>query len=154
LADRLPWERGDKPRHFIARRPEGTAEVWWHPTDTSGPEGWRWRVRCGETVDTGSEGSKQDAADRATGAWPTLVARERARRAKIDAAAKLEADLTEAHNAGRVDLMAFGVNETSEYQRLVHILDFVRRQGWLDGPLKPLVEAVSNELFRRRTRGK
>lgn len=152
--DRLPWQRGDRDKHFIATMPEGTAEIWWHETGAGTVEGWTWRIICGETRDSHPASSKQDAADKATEAWPKLVARERARVAKVDAQRQLEAQLEVAHRSSRVDVMAFGINETSDYQRLVDILDFIRRQGWLNGPLKALVEATSNELFRRRNRGR
>lgn len=154
LSDRIPWQKGDRDRHFVATLPDGTAELWWHPTDTTGPQGWRVRLIIGESrphvIDTSD---RQAASDQANAVLPNLIAKERARVAKIEARAKLEAQMTAAREAGTVDVMAFGL-ATSDYDRLVHILDFLRTRGWLGGSLKPLAEAASAELYRRRTGGR
>ncbi len=153
MSDRLPWQRGDRPKHFIARMPEGTAEIWWKDLDSSPPT-WMYRIEVGETKRQERVEDKQRAADRVTELWPDAVRAEQTRVAKLEAKRELEEQLTAANNSRRVDVLAFAINETSDYQRLVDILDFVRKQGWLNGPLKPLVEATSNELFRRRQRGR
>jgi hypothetical protein len=153
MSDRLPWQRGDRPDYFIATMPDGTAEIWHQETGAGTIKGWTWRIICGETRDSHPASSKQDAADKATEAWPKVLARERARMTKLEDRMKLEEQITAAHRSGRVDVMAFGLM-TSDYQRLIDINGFLRKQGWLGGPLKPLAEAVSNELFRRRSRGR
>jgi hypothetical protein len=151
VSERIPWEKGDRDRHFVAKMPEGTAELWWHSTDTSGPEGWRVRLVIGESRAHVIDASdKQAASDQANEVLPKLVAKERARVAKLKARAKLEAQMIAAREAGTVDVMAFGL-AASDYDRLVYILDYLRKQGWLGGSLKPLAEAVSQELYRRRT---
>ena len=116
------------------------------------PAGWEYRIDCGETIQRGRAADKQDAADKATAAWPGAVARERVRIGKIDAKRRLEEQMTAAWRSGAVDVMAFGI-AGSEYQRLVDMLGFMRQKNWLRSPLKPLAEAVSAELYRRRTGG-
>lgn len=153
MDDRIPWQRGDRDRQFVATFTGGTAELWWHPTDTTGPEGWRVRLIAGESRHVIDASDKQAASDQANAALPNLIAKERARVAKIEAWAKLEAQMIAAREAGTVDVMAFGL-ASSDYDRLVYILDFLRKQGWLGGSLKPLAEAASAELYRRRTSGR
>lgn len=133
--------------------PEGTAKVWWKEGDVS-PPGWCYRIEVGQSIRQDRFEGRQEAADRATQLWPDAVREENTRVAKIEARRELEEQLTAGHNSRRVDVLAFGINEAADYQRLVDILDFVRKQGWLSGPLRPLVEATSNELFRRRQRGR
>lgn len=147
--DRLPWKRGELPKHFVATMLEGRAEVWWKERDTSPPT-WRYRIDCGKTIKLDNAVSKQQAADQATAAWPDAVREERFRVAKIEESTRLEEQIESAHHAGTVDVMAFGLG-SSTYDRLIEINEFLRRKGMLEGPLKPLAEAVSEELFRRRT---
>jgi hypothetical protein len=51
---------------------------------------------------------------------------------------------------GDLPLSVFEI-ETADSKRLVRILDLVKAAGGLNGPAKPLAEACSAELFRRRT---
>jgi hypothetical protein len=152
MPDRLAWQKGDRPQHFIATMPEGIAEIWHQETGAGGVKGWRYRIKIGDTVHIFTATDKQQAADEANRAWPNVLREERARAGKIEAQDRLEEQLERAHSTGRVDVAAFALGG-SKYQRLVDMLDFIRRRGWLGGPLKPLVEAVSNELYRRRTGG-
>lgn len=72
---------------------------------------------------------------------------------KIEAQRHLEHQIEEGHRTGRVDVMSFGLR-SSDYARLIAINEILRAKGWLDGALKPLAEAVSAELYRRRSRSK
>ena len=73
--------------------------------------------------------------------------------AKIEAQLHLKHQIEEAHQTGRVDVMAFGLG-SADYTRLIAINEILRKRDWLGGPLKPLAEAVSAELFKRRSGGK
>lgn len=152
MADRLPWQRTDQPKRFAAVMPEGRAEVWWKDRDVT-PPSWCYRIQVGKTIGHGTTETNQAAADRATALWPDLVRQEQARVSKIEAQRHLEHAIEEAHHAGRVDVMAFGLG-SSDYARLIAINEILRTKGWLSGAVKPLAEAVSAELFRRRSGGK
>jgi hypothetical protein len=128
--------------------PEGTAEIWHQRTGPSGVAGWQGKLTAGKTIETFLANDKQHAADQATGFWPNVVRREQARVAKIEASAQLERQIDDAYAAGRVDVMSFGLG-ASDYDRLIEINVFLRHKHMLDGPLKPLAEAVSAELYRR-----
>lgn len=39
---------------------------------------------------------------------------------------KLETQLIAAHHAGRVEVMAFGIREATEYHQLTEILNFIK----------------------------
>jgi hypothetical protein len=78
---------------------------------------------------------------------------DRFRLAKIEELRRLEQQIGDTDAAGRVDVMVFGLG-SSPYDRLIQINEMLRAKSMLDGPLKPLVEAVSKELFRRRTSGR
>ena len=148
---RIPWTKTDEPDRFTAGLPDGgTAELWLH-AGAQATKGWHWRIRVGEATQSGVSTDRQQASDEANRMLPGILAKERARLAKVAAREKLEAELIAAREAGSVDVMAFGL-ASSDYDRLVHILDFLRKNGWLEGSLKPLAQAASQELYRRRTR--
>lgn len=147
---RIAWQKTGDPQRLTATVPEGgAAELWFH-SGAQGTRGWHWRVRVGQAVEAGIGTDRQHASDEANQMLPGVLAKERARLAKIAAKEQLEADLTAARDAGSVDVMAFGLG-SSDYDRLVHMLDFLRKKGWLEGSLKPLAQAASQELYRRRT---
>ena len=68
MSYRVPWQRGDRPQHFVAVTPEETAEVWWKQCDSS-PLGWCFRIEVGATIRQGSQDTKQLAANHATALW-------------------------------------------------------------------------------------
>lgn len=152
MSDRLPWQRGDKPGHFVAVLPEGRVELWRDESATAQLErGWRFRMIAGETVELvrSRQEDRQVAADEATRMWPNVLRKEQARVAAIEARDKLHRQIDAAFEAGSADVMAFGLG-SSDYERLMQIMDYLKRRNWLEGPLKPLREAVSEELYRRR----
>lgn len=149
MSARLPWARGDRTQHFKAKMPEGMAEVWYGQLGNTGSMGWQFRIAIGQTISVGTGSSKQGAADAATLSWPDIARREQVRVKQEAGRAALHAQI-EAASGGKLDVMAFGL-ATSEYDRLLEINDVLRRHSWLDGPLKPLAQAVSAELYRRRT---
>ena len=81
--------------------------------------------------------------------WPNVVRKERARVSKVEASAKLEAQIEAAWRSAELDVMAFGLG-SSTYDRLIEINTILQNRNWLEA-LKPLAEAVSAELYRRRT---
>jgi hypothetical protein len=153
MSDHLPWQRGDKPGHFISILPEGRVELWKEANASALLErGWRFRITVGETTElvrTRQE-DKQVAADEATRLWPNIVRKEQARVAAAEAKERLHRQIVDAYEAGIVDVMAFGLG-SSDYHRLMQIMEFIKRRNWLEGPLRPLRDAVSEELYRRRT---
>jgi hypothetical protein len=152
MSDRLPWQRADKPGRFVSIMPEGRVELWYNDEGAQMERGWCFRIMAGEAIELvrtyGAE--KQAAADEATRLWPGIVRKEEVRVARIEARKKLHQQIGAANDAGTVDVMAFGIG-SSDYDRLMEIMTFMSRRRWLDGPLKPLREAVSEELYRRRT---
>jgi len=153
MPERLRWERGSERHHFIAYptgdRRDGRAEVWWHPKGTDGPASWHYRLVFGETIESHPADSKQHAADQATANWEGVAGRERTRKAKQDEIDDLEAMINAALEVGVVSIAPFRL-DSSTYDRLVRINDILRTKGLLQGPLRPLAEAVSGELYRRR----
>lgn len=133
----------------MATTPEGMAEIWHQGTGPQGVAGWRGKLVAGETIETFTANDKQQAADQATEFWPNVIRREQARVDKIEASRQLEQQIDDAYAAGRADVMSFGLG-TALYDRLIEINTVLRHRRMLDGPLKPLADAVSAELYRRR----
>lgn len=153
MSERIRWQRTDTPQRFTADLPGGGTAELWHQAGGQTTSGWHWRMRIGETLEAGVARERQQASDEANRMLPGVLARERARVAKLEAKAELHRRLEAAYAAGGADVMAFAPR-AAEREELLEIMDFLRRRGWLDGPLQPLREAVSAELYRRRVEGR
>lgn len=148
---RFQWQR-DPDGGFIAY-PDGEAfpdrngQIEKRPHDASWP--WVWRARYGEARASDKSKTQQAAADAIREAWPALVERgaELASKAAEDEA--LRTLVQRMTMKGDLALGVFGI-EASDSDRLRRIIWLVKDAGGLDGPAKPLVDACSVELGRRR----
>lgn len=150
MLTRLPWRRSP-PRGYIAF-PEGEhlhgrrAEIRFSATSSTP---WLWHTHYDGAVDGGQEHHKQLAANKATEQWPItkrngiVLAAEEAEREV------LRTNVQRMMSKGDLPLGLFSI-ETAPAARLVAILDQIKAGGGLKGPAKPLVEAISAELYRRR----
>ncbi|HYD06020.1 MAG TPA: hypothetical protein VEC60_09845, partial [Reyranella sp.] len=113
---------------------------------------WQWWIRYDAAKRADHAMTMQGAADAATAAWPEMKL-EAARLAGIAAEEeRLRTDVRRMMAKGDLPLSIFGITE-SDSERLRHILWLIRDAGGLNGPAKPLVEACSAELYRRRLNG-
>jgi hypothetical protein len=155
-AERLPWRRHHEVRGFIAH-PEGGnppgryAEVRYEATSSTK---WRWSTKYDLASAGGLMPTSQEAADAATAAWPRVKAEaaELAQKAADDDA--LRTLVRRQCDKGDLPLSAFEI-ETSSAERLRAIIWLIRDRGPgpIVGPAKPLADACSAELFKRRTAG-
>jgi len=153
MSERLSWQRGDKPYHYVAH-PTGDPEecevsVHFGP----GPGGrpvWHYGIRAGRTMDGGNAEDKQSAADIATARWPAAVEREAAAVAAVEDVQDFMAMLQAARITGGVNIDAFGL-DTSSADRLYFLMRKV--QPYARGALRPLAAALDLELGLRRNAG-
>ena len=97
----------------------------------------------------GLEVTSQQAADAATAAWPGARARAAELAAAAAATDALDTLVRRQCDRGDLPLSAFEI-ETSPSDRLRDILWLIKDRGALGGPAKPLADACSAELYRRR----
>jgi hypothetical protein len=151
MANRIQWQRDGKGG-FIAY-PEGERfkdrfAAISHDKTSSVP--WQWWISYDAAKKADHAKTMQEASDAANAAWPLMKA-EAARLAGIAAEEEvLATNVRRMVSKGDLPLSIFGI-EASSTERLAHIIWLVRDARGLDGPAKPLVEACSAELFRRRT---
>lgn len=151
---RFPWHR-NSAGGFIAH-PEGEAATTRYATIERndighGDRSWRWHVFYDASKSFhGYEGSQQACADAAVEAWPRAKADAAQLAAQAADEAALRTMVQRMVTKGDLPLSAFGIEQSST-ERLTSILWLVRDANGLNGPAKPLAEAVSAELYRRRT---
>jgi hypothetical protein len=148
---RLTWRR-DPAGGYIAypegdRLPGRRAEIRYEPTSSTK---WRWLTFYEGAVNSGVEATKQLAADRATDQWPVTKRNGLVKVAEDAEQAVLRTNVQRMMSKGDLPLSLFAI-ETAPTERLHSIIWLVRDAGGLEGPAKPLVEACSKELYRRRT---
>jgi hypothetical protein len=147
---RLTWHRDGKTG-FVAY-PEGEhlkdrrAEIRYDATSATK---WAWFAHYDGARESGAVHDKQTAANRVNERWPVVKRNGLVRAAEAAEEAVLETNVRRMMAKGDLPLSVFEV-ATADGKRLVRILDLVRAAGGLNGPAKPLVEACSAELFRRR----
>lgn len=151
MTDRLPWQRN--PAGGFIAYPEGEqfkdrVATIRHDMTSSVP--WHWWISYDAAKKSDHAKTKQAAADAATAAWPLMKA-DAARLADIAAEAEtLRTKVRRMMKLGDVPLSDFAI-ATSSSDQLRRIIDMAREVGGLDGPGRPLVQACSAELYRRRT---
>lgn len=150
---RIQWQRDGKGG-FIAY-PEGENLKGRYAAisySASSSVHWQWWVIYDEARRSDHAHTRQGASDAVNQAWPVMKA-EAARLAGIAAEEEaLATNVRRMMSKGDLPLSIFGI-EASPAKRLTHIIWLVRDAGGLDGPARPLVEACSAELFRRRAGG-
>lgn len=153
MTARLRWQRDGKGG-FIAY-PEGEdfkgrrAEI--SRNSASGGSPWAWFVSYDKGKAAGIAVTQQEAADKATAAWPEVM------QEGIDAARKdaddeaLRTLVQRMATKGDLSLEVFDIPGSSS-ERLKHIIWLFTHGGVgsLTGPGRSLVEACSVELGRRR----
>lgn len=156
MPDRLAWQRdGEEPRRFVAYPTGdpagGSVRLWWRESSDSAQRGWTVRVEIGKSVGTGTFRDDREAAiDFANQQWRGVAREEAARLAKVGEQERIVA-LIEAAAAPGGDRSAAPFEiETSSTERLLSINWHLKERGLLGG-LKPIADAVSAELFLRRT---
>jgi hypothetical protein len=148
---RLPWQRN--PAGGFIAYPEGehrkdrSAELTKHST---GGYSWRWVVHAGAARTGGDAPTQQEGADAAAAVWPAIVAEAERLNTVAAEAERLRTMVQRMCQKGDLSLEVFGIEESAT-DRLTTIIGLVKDAGGLNGPAKPLVEACSAELFRRRT---
>lgn len=160
--DRLPWLRSEDGG-FVAHplgehRPDDRARVFWQPKAASSPEGaqeWHWTLAYGDASAMGSAFTKQAAADAATVAWGPLIASV-AERSEHEVALQAMLGAIRADQPAVLDVT--GASEKLLLAINWHIAKDMERER-SGGPALPaaerqLAEAISAELFRRRSGAK
>ncbi len=148
---RLPWK--PNPEGGYIAYPEGERFENRRATiryDETSSIKWQWWIVYDDAKKADHARSKQAAADAATAAWPLMKAEAGRLAAEAAETEALRTLIQRMMSKGDLPLSVFGI-EDSDNERLKHIIWLVRDAGGLDGPAKPLVEACSAELFRRRT---
>lgn len=153
MSSRLPWQRN--PAGGFIAYPEGErfrdrwAKV--EPNTASGQAPWQWLVSWDAGRDHGVAATRQAAADQATEAWPGTRRRGEAIAAKQAEEEALRTLVQRMATKGDLSLSVFGI-ETSSSDKLRSIIWLLTHGGLgsIDGPAKPLVQACSSELGRRR----
>ncbi len=152
--ERFKWQRDGKGG-FVAY-PEGEAAKTRSATirrnNSSGDRPWSWWAGYDTAKRSGIASTQQEAADRVREVWPRL--REQAAEDTREAAEReaLRTLVQRMATHGDLPLSVFGI-EQSDSERLRRIIWLLTHGGMgsIDGKAKPLVDACSAELYRRRT---
>ena len=150
---RLPWRRTTGHRGFNAfpegdAHPERNAVIKFYQPNNS----WTWRLTYDGASSSGVAGTIQAASDAANAAWPAVI--EEARKAagrsewerdQLELVAKIErGELPPDHFA----------NAAADHENLMWVMDRIKPRpglGPVTGGIQRLVDAISRELYRRRT---
>ncbi|MBL8599233.1 MAG: hypothetical protein JNL14_15985 [Devosia sp.] len=155
MTDRLNWQRGDKPFHYVAY-PTGDPEecevsVYYGHDGGGGKMMWHYAIRAGGTHRSQVAESKQFAADLATARWRQAVEDEAAAVGVIEDVDDMRMMIQAARLIGVVQIGAFEI-EASSADRVYYLQRLVTPYAKGDA-LRPLAEVLEAELARRRESG-
>lgn len=144
--DRLAWQR-DGSGGFRAEFEGGYATIL-HDTSTSG---WRWRVAIGEASGSDIVNSKQNASNAANAALPRVRAMAAQLKANAEHKAAVLAKIDRVTTEADPDVASIFAIAAADKENLAWMMDQVRHRTRTPG-LNKLVDALSRELFKFRTR--
>lgn len=150
---RLPWRRATGHRGFDAfpdgdGRPERMAKIEFYPPNNT----WAWRLTYDGASSSGVAGTIQAASDAANAEWPEVIekARKEAARSEWE---REHIELIGRIERGELPPEAFA-NAAADRENLMWVMGRIKPRpgrGPVTAGIQRLVDAISRELYRRRT---